>query len=250
MTMQDSSRVEELRDILDEIITAVINSNGAVLHLTCPSENVVNAKQSSSTAPAANLTATTESQHDSLMELGSLEADGPADSWLLGTEVSDSAAQPGHEHMFCKGPSWNQFVDKLTSPSQQHRDGVQTSGGPNTAFASASRSNEAVMNNSAGVLSSVAASTDYASPCEPSTESRVSSNADGLARSHGHGSLPAASQRPITAKDTSADDPADMLQTPVKSARNSSSGTLQEAESAAWMASLRSATTSSSSSRR
>lgn len=49
---------------------------------------------------------------DAEFGLESLEADGPADSWLV---EADGAAGADPSRVFCKGPSWDRFVDKMKS---------------------------------------------------------------------------------------------------------------------------------------
>jgi hypothetical protein len=49
---------------------------------------------------------------DTEFGLESLEAEGPADSWLVDAE---GAAVTDPSRVFCKGPSWDRFVDKMKS---------------------------------------------------------------------------------------------------------------------------------------
>jgi hypothetical protein len=49
---------------------------------------------------------------DTEFGLESLEAEGPADSWLVDAE---GAAVSDPSRVFCKGPSWDRFVDKMKS---------------------------------------------------------------------------------------------------------------------------------------
>jgi hypothetical protein len=49
---------------------------------------------------------------DTEFGLESLEAEGPAESWLVD---ADGAAVTDPSRVFCKGPSWDRFVDKMKS---------------------------------------------------------------------------------------------------------------------------------------
>jgi hypothetical protein len=59
---------------------------------------------------------------DAEFGLESLEAEGPAESWLVEADGA-TGSDPGR--VFCKGPSWDRFVDKMKSAGGKDTDSCQ-----------------------------------------------------------------------------------------------------------------------------
>lgn len=97
-----------LRSILEELIIAAISSMPVQHEGSSVCRSAVNKSFISALKDGVDHLCERE------FGLESLEADGPADSWLLHADLSSSGAtHAAGERVFCKGPSWDRFVQKM-----------------------------------------------------------------------------------------------------------------------------------------
>lgn len=114
----DCARDVILQKLLDELVTAAVESTTAPPGSNTTGKGAVDAvcRPSRPNASITSLKEGVDCSCDQEFGVESLEADGPADSWLVNADLSSAGtAEAARQRVICKGPSWDGFVSRMAS---------------------------------------------------------------------------------------------------------------------------------------